>query len=137
MIKLPWGMIAAVVGGLGLILTVVIMGYNLRAVKAELALATEREARWIEQQEQCDEEKLELKAALVEVDVKAEEIVILTARLQGSADATHDQAIERARAELELKSVEEKYARLSTRAVDMDVCQTYRLALAALAGGTQ
>ena len=66
---------------------------------------------------------------------QAEEIVILTARLQGRTDANHDQAMAIARAESELQSVKDKYAKLSTRAVDLDVCQTYELALAALAGG--
>ena len=137
MIKLPWGMIAGGVGILALVIALFVSMQNTRLAKAKLEAAVLRENVWIEEQARCKENEVALTEAAAESMALAQEIVILQATLQGSADATHKQAVERARAEAELRTVEEKYANLSTRAVDMDVCQTYELALAALAGGAQ
>ena len=136
MIKLPWGMIAGGVGILALILTVVIQGLVLKSTKAELALAIEKENRWAAEQIKCEENVTKLDDALASVAEKAKEVELLTARLQGSTDATHDEAVRRAEAEVERDTIAARYRNLSTRAVDMDVCQTYELALSALAGGS-
>lgn len=136
MIKLPWGIIAGGVGVLGLIIAVIVLVAKLDAAQAKLDLAIEREARWEEQQLICEENQKKLTDALVDVEEKKQEIVILEARLQGETDAKHDQALEIAKAEVELDELSRRYQNLSTRAVDMDVCQTFELALAALAGGT-
>ena len=137
MIRLPWGIIAAIAAGLMVTVTLAIMALRLQTVNAKLEASELREKGWIEEQARCKENEIALTEAAAESMAQAQEIVILQATLQGSSDATHEQAVERARAEAELRTVEEKYANLSTRAVDMDVCQTYELALAALAGGTQ
>lgn len=136
MIKLPWGMIAGGVGILALILTVVIQGLVLKSTKAELALAIEKENRWAAEQIKCEENVTKLDDALADVAEKAKEVELLTARLQGSTDATHDEAVRRAEAEVERDTIAARYRNLSTRAVDMDVCQTYELAWSALAGGS-
>ena len=135
MIKLPWGMIAGGAAVFALILTVVIQGLVLTSTKDKLALANEKENRWAAEQTKCQENVTKLDDALADVDEKAKEVELLTARLQGSTDATHDEAVRRAEAEVERDTIAARYRNLSTRAVDMDVCQTYELALSALAGG--
>jgi len=137
MFKLPVGWLIGGGVGAALLILLTISSFALKATKAELALALERETRWVEQQTLCEENQTKLEVALAEVTAKSEENVILTARLQGSTDATHGQALELAKATLALDALDKKYKNLSTRAVDLDVCQTYELALAALAGGTQ
>ena len=135
MFKLPMEWIVGGSAIVALFLALVFTAQGCNTVKAKLESAELREKGWIEEQTKCAENQVKLEEAIADLAIEAQKNVILEATLQGSTDAIHDEAVERAKAEAELGTIKAKYANLSTRAVDMNLCQTYRLALAALAGG--
>lgn len=137
MIKLPW---AAIAGGgvlLALIIALIIQGYALRTAKAELETANHKLVRWEEEYQKWQDNQKKLDDALVDLAQAVTQISDLTERLEGREEATHQMALEIAAAREELAEVSGKYDRLRTASEQLDVCQTYKLALAALAGGSQ
>lgn len=137
MIKLPWGAIAGGGALLAIIIALIIQGYALKSAKSELEAANLKLVRWEEEHDKCKENQATLDAALVELATSVEKIGDLTVRLEGREEATHRMALDIAAARRELATVSNKYTELRAAAVDLDVCQTYKLALAALSGDPQ
>lgn len=137
MIKLPW---AAIAGGgvlLAMIIALIIQGFALKATKAELKTANLTIVRWEEEHIKCKQNQTKLDEALTGLATAVSDLGDLSVRMEGREEATHRMALEIAAASSEMSVVADKYSELRAASVDLDVCQTYKLALAALAGDPQ